>query len=104
MADALTELTDFIRLGRTDLDGKAKELLGALFGCRYHKSCAKDALVRDALSLAGFPDDDRGDGGSSSSKPEGVPFAGLTAPDNPPSGPYGGGSIVWFPVRVKVAS
>jgi len=32
VADALTELGDFIRLGRTDADGKAKELLGALLG------------------------------------------------------------------------
>ncbi len=26
-----------------------------------------------------------------------MPFAGLIHPDNPPSGPYGGTSLVWFP-------
>ncbi len=98
MADALTELAEFIRLGRTEADGKAKELLGALFGGRYHKNCAKDALIRDALGLAGSRDDERGEAGSGSGRSDNVPFAGLTAPDNPPSGPYGGASIVWFPV------
>lgn len=104
VADALHVLADFIRLGRTDSDGKAKELLSALFGGRYHKNCAKDALIRDALSLAGGSEDaqdDSGDGrsdGRSGWRPDGVPFAGLTAQDNPPSGPYGGASLVWFPV------
>ena len=27
----------------------------------------------------------------------GVPFAGMVHPDSPPSGAYGGTSIVWFP-------
>jgi hypothetical protein len=96
MTATLAELTDFIRLGRTHPDGKAKDLLGALFGGRYHKNCAKDALIRDALSLAGTPDDAQGD--PAAGRSDGVPFAGLTAPDNPPSGPYDGASLVWFPV------
>jgi 5-methylcytosine-specific restriction protein B len=98
MADALTELAEFIRLGRTDANGKARELLANLFGGRYHKSCAKDALIRDALGMAGSQDEDRAEGTSGSGRPENVPFAGLTAPDNPPAGPYGGASVVWFPV------
>ncbi len=104
MADSLSDLAEFIRLGRTDSDGKARDLLTALFGGRYHKNCAKDVLIRDALGLAGSQYGDRGDAvsapghGSGSAKADNVPFAGLTAPDNPPSGPYGGASIVWFPI------
>ncbi len=30
-----------------------------------------------------------------------VPFAGLIHPDSPPSGPYGGMSLVWFPIKDK---
>ncbi len=41
-------------------------------------------MIRNALKLG-------------SDKKEGVPFAGLIHPDNPPSGPYGGTSLVWFP-------
>ncbi len=40
--------------------------------------------MRDAYALAG-------DGGGK------VSYAGLINPENPPSGPYGGTSVVWFP-------
>jgi 5-methylcytosine-specific restriction protein B len=42
-------------------------------------------MLRDAFALAG----DEGEAG--------VPYAGMINPDNSPSGPYGGTSIVWFP-------
>jgi 5-methylcytosine-specific restriction protein B len=58
---------------RTALDG--------LFETRYHgRSRPKDGF-RDAYGLRG----------------EGVPWAGVIAPENPPSGAYGGASIAWFP-------
>jgi 5-methylcytosine-specific restriction protein B len=44
-------------------------------------------MIRDAYALASGDGDD------------GVPFAGLINPDNPPSGPYGGTSVVWFPTQ-----
>jgi 5-methylcytosine-specific restriction protein B len=55
-----------------------------LFGDRYHKRHLESTSIRDAYALA-----DASEGG--------VPYAGLVNPDNPPSGPYGGTSIVWFP-------
>jgi 5-methylcytosine-specific restriction protein B len=62
-------------------NSKIKDVLGALFGSRYHlKSLPKEAF-RDAYGL----------------KDEGVPYAGIIAPENPPSGAYGGASLAWFP-------
>src|SRR5262245_39976774 len=58
-----------------------KPVLDSLFESRYHsRNGPKDAL-RDAYGL----------------KEEGVPWAGVIAPENPPSGAYGGASIAWFP-------
>jgi 5-methylcytosine-specific restriction protein B len=57
-----------------------------LFGERYQKRHLESTSIRDAYALA-----DATEGG--------VPYAGLINPDNPPSGPYGGTSIVWFPSK-----
>jgi 5-methylcytosine-specific restriction protein B len=64
-----------------------KPLLEALFGERYQQRHGEPTMLRDAYALAG----DEADGG--------VAYAGLINPDNPPSGPYGGTSVVWFPTR-----
>src|SRR5205823_3940965 len=58
--------------------------IDALFGERYPKRCFAPSAVRDAYALATGTED-------------GIPFAGLINADNPPSGPYGGTSVVWFP-------
>jgi 5-methylcytosine-specific restriction protein B len=56
-----------------------------LFGERYQKRHLEATSIRDAYAL-GDPNEGVG-----------VPYAGLVNPDNPPSGPYGGTSVVWFP-------
>jgi 5-methylcytosine-specific restriction protein B len=62
-------------------NSEIKSVLDGLFGVRYHsRSRPKDAF-RDAYGL----------------RDEGVPYAGVIAPENPPSGAYGGASIAWFP-------
>jgi len=62
-------------------NSEIKTVLDRLFGVRYHsRSRPKDGF-RDAYGL----------------KDEGVPYAGVIAPENPPSGAYGGASIAWFP-------
>lgn len=79
-------LTKLIQSGKSEIEGKkAKELLGQLFGQRYHKRHFEKTIVRDAL---GFGDE---------YNDQNVPFAGLIHADNPESGPYGGMSLVWFP-------
>lgn len=61
-----------------------------LFGSRYHKRSVshvdneRPPFVRNAY-------------GRSGTEPEHVAYAGFINPDNPPSGPYGGTSLVWFP-------
>jgi 5-methylcytosine-specific restriction protein B len=85
MADALTELAGLIARGLGPNVGEARARLDGLFGERYPKRFSAPTAVRDAYAL-----------GSATSE-EGIPFAGLIHPDNPPSGPYGGTSIVWFP-------
>jgi len=83
----LEALTSFIGLGLSAPEGDAKQLMQALFGGRgrYAQQCLKVGMLRDAYALAGADNTD------------GVPWAGLINPDNPPSGPYGGTSLVWFP-------
>jgi 5-methylcytosine-specific restriction enzyme B len=66
-------------------EGGLKPLLKELFGGRYHQQDFKSSALRDAYSLGSADGND------------GVPYAGLINPDNPPSGPYGGTSVVWFP-------
>jgi len=85
MSDELDALVDVICSGREAAEGSPRSALAALFGSRFMKSREKDTQIRDAFGLA------RSDGDDS------VPWAGLINPDNPPSGPYGGTSLVWFP-------
>lgn len=62
-----------------------KPRIAALFGERYPKRHFAPTSLRSAYALATGSDEG------------GVPYAGLINPDNPPSGPYGGTSVVWFP-------
>ena len=84
--DSLTELARVIAAGLPGPDGGLKARIEALFGERYQKRHFVPTMVRDAYALASEGED-------------GVPYAGLVNPDNPPSGPYGGTSVVWFPTR-----
>src|SRR5215472_377991 len=81
----LEALALVIRSGLPAPENGAKPLLEGLFGGRYHKQHLVPTILRDPYALAS------GDGG------DGIPWAGLIHPDNPPSGPYGGTSVVWFP-------
>jgi 5-methylcytosine-specific restriction enzyme B len=82
--DALTTLTRAITQGLGVPAGSMRPAIEKLFGERYQKRHLESTSIRDAYSLA--------EAGES-----GVPYAGLVNPDNPPSGPYGGTSVVWFP-------
>jgi 5-methylcytosine-specific restriction enzyme B len=85
--NALGALASMIRAGLRAPEGSARTLLKDLFGGRYHQRYLEPTIIRDAFSLA------NGDAS------DGVPYAGLIHQDNPPSGPYGGTSVVWFPTR-----
>jgi 5-methylcytosine-specific restriction enzyme B len=84
-ADSLTELAKVVAQGLPGPTNGVRPLIEALFGDRYQKRYHAPTATRDAYALA--------DGD------EGVPYAGIINPDNPPSGPYGGTSVVWFPSR-----
>ncbi len=84
----LEALVAVIRSGLPPPESGVKPLLEGLFGGRYHKQHFAPTALRDAYALAS------GDGG------DGVPWAGLIHPDNPPSGPFGGTSVVWFPTEL----
>lgn len=87
MDDALSALAEAIGQGLPVSGNRARPLLEGLFGSRYQKRFfAGESQVRDALSLAVGREKD-------------VPFAGLIHPDNPPSGVYGGASLIWFPTE-----
>ncbi len=83
--DSLTELAKVIANGLPGPSTGLRPHIDALFGDRYQKRYHAATAVRDAYGLA--------DG------EEGVPYAGIINPENPPSGPYGGTSVVWFPSR-----
>src|SRR6185437_11625242 len=89
MSDELDELVATICSGRQAVEGSPRTALASLFGSRFMKAREKDAQIRDAFGLA------KSDGDES------VPYAGLINPDNPPSGPYGGTSLVWFPAATS---
>ena len=84
--ESFSALSQIIVQGLDYLDGGPKNsqiraVLDGLFESRYHaRNRPKDAF-RDAYGL----------------KDEGVPYAGVIAPENPNSGAYGGASIAWFP-------
>jgi 5-methylcytosine-specific restriction protein B len=84
--NSLSRLANVIRHGLRSIPEKGvRPLLEGLFGERVQKRHFEPSLIRDAYALA------------SAEEQDGVPFAGLIHPDNPPSGPYGGTSLVWFP-------
>ncbi|MHB1846936.1 MAG: McrB family protein [Deltaproteobacteria bacterium] len=85
--DSLEALAAAIRQGLPGPEGGLRPLIEGLFGSRYPQRHFQKTMVRDAYAL------------SSGEAEDGVPFAGLVHPDNPPSGPYGGTSLVWFPTR-----
>ena len=85
MTDSLQELATAIARGLDYLDGGMRARIAALFGERYPRRHLAPTAIRDAYGLA--TNNDEG----------GVPYAGLINPDNAPSGPYGGTSVVWFP-------
>lgn len=87
MADALTNLSEFISKGLLPQEGKAHDLLERLYGGRYQKRHLQGMMLRDAYGLANDADG------------AGIPWAGLVNPDSPQSGPYGGASVVWFPSK-----
>lgn len=78
MADALAQLAAAIARGLPEPSGGVRPLLEALFGGRYHKNEQRHAAIRDPMGLD-------------------IPYAGFIHPENPPSGAYGGASVVWFP-------
>lgn len=83
---SLNQLAEVIRQGlHSPPDKGVRPLLEGLFGERFHRRHLEPSVIRDAYALASAEDQD------------GVPFAGLVHADNPPSGPYGGTSLVWFP-------
>ncbi len=83
--DSLSELARIIAQGLPGPSNGLRASIDRLFGDRFQKRYHAPTAVRDAYALA--------DG------EEGVPYAGIINPDNPPSGPYGGTSVVWFPTR-----
>lgn len=87
MDDALAGLVEAVLNGLPGPSEVARSRLEALFGGRYAKRHYSQTMLRGALGLA-----ESGKGSD-----EGVPYAGLIHPENPPSGPYGGMSLVWFP-------
>jgi 5-methylcytosine-specific restriction protein B len=84
-SDSLSQLATVIAQGLPGPTGGLRPYIDALFGDRYQKRYHATTAVRDAYALA--------DGD------EGVPYSGIVNPDNPPTGPYGGTSLVWFPSR-----
>ena len=90
MSDEVQSLADAIAAGSATSGPEILEAMRGLFGSRYHKRAAsllesdKPPFIRNAYG--------RGTGES-----EHVAYAGFINPDNPPSGPYGGASLVWFP-------
>ena len=67
--------------GRKNLAEETEKAIDGLFGERYRKN------LPHAKRIAFMPGD------------ENVPFAGLVHRDSPPSGMYGGMSLIWFPVE-----
>jgi 5-methylcytosine-specific restriction protein B len=88
MIDPLQSLGNAIAAGSATSSEAIGQAMKDLFGARYHKRSAKHLeherppFLRNAY----------GKGES-----EHIAYAGFINPDNPPSGPYGGTSLVWFP-------
>ena len=90
MNDDLQNLVDAIAAGLNTNSDTMTQAMKGIFGTRYHKRSAasldeaKPPFFRNAYSKSG-------------AETEHIAYAGFINPDNPPSGPYGGTSLVWFP-------
>jgi 5-methylcytosine-specific restriction protein B len=90
MSDDIQILADAMSAGTETTGEKITEAMKGLFGSRFHKRSVshvdheRPPFLRNAY-------------GRSGTEPEHVAYAGFINPDNPPSGPYGGTSLVWFP-------
>jgi 5-methylcytosine-specific restriction protein B len=90
MPDSLQTLANAISAGTATSDSEMLSAMRAVFGERFHKRAAqhleheRPPFIRNAYGRAG-------------AETEHVAYAGFINPDNPPSGPYGGTSLVWFP-------
>lgn len=90
MTDALQILADNIAAGTATSDTAMLSAMRGIFGERYHKRSGlhldhdRPPFIRNAYGKGG-------------TETEHVAYAGFINPDNPPSGPYGGTSLVWFP-------
>jgi 5-methylcytosine-specific restriction protein B len=90
MTDTLQILADAIAAGSSTSDEVILKAMKGLFGSRYHKRSAsyleheRPPFIRNAYGKGG-------------GETEHVAYAGFINPENPPSGPYGGTSLVWFP-------
>jgi hypothetical protein len=84
MPDVVSELAEYIRRGLAATDGPARARLEQLFsadGPYQDRRGVSNTYIRDAYGLA---------------NDDGVPYAGLTHPENPPTGAYGGASLVLY--------
>jgi 5-methylcytosine-specific restriction protein B len=90
MTDAIKALADAIAAGSQTSDTAMLAAMRGVFGERYSKRSAtqldyeRPPFIRNAYGRGGGETDH-------------VAYAGFINPDNPPSGPYGGTSLVWFP-------
>lgn len=90
MNNELQILANAIAAGSDTTSEAIGEAIKGLFGSRFHKRSAshleepRPPFIRNAY-------------GRSGAESEHVAYAGFINPDNPPSGPYGGTSLVWFP-------
>ena len=89
MPDALSELSEAIKVGSEADREQVVPRLAALFGGRYQKRFLKDE-DRKTQIRAPF-------GRMRADSDGAIPYAGLIHPENADSGPYGGMSIAWFP-------
>lgn len=85
MDENLRSLAEFIARGERGADSDARTLLMKALEARYYARDVKSAHIRDSL------------GGNTPA------FAGLIHPNNPPSGPYGGTSLIWFPSETNTS-
>jgi 5-methylcytosine-specific restriction protein B len=90
MTDSLQALANAISAGTATSDSEMLSVMRGVFGERFHKRSAqhleheRPPFIRNAYGRAG-------------AETEHVAYAGFINPDNPPSGPYGGTSLGWFP-------
>lgn len=90
MTDAIQTLSDAIAAGAATSDKQMLDAMRGIFGERYHKRSGhqldyeRPPFIRNAYGKGGV-------------ETEHIAYAGFINPDNPPSGPYGGTSLVWFP-------